>query len=87
MMHAKQGGCIILSVFALLPNKTEATYSILYRELFNGVNGNEPEDILLDFEKSVMNTINNTRPKIVRKGCFYGLRLETHPELRITDTI
>ena len=43
----------------LLLNETEATYTRFSRELLNKVNDNDPEDILLEFEKSVMNAIKN----------------------------
>ena len=46
-------------------------YKIL-RELLNKVNDNDPEDILLEFEKSAMNAIKNIWTQIERKGylCF-----------------
>ena len=43
----------------LLLNKTEATYTRFSREVFNKVNGNDPEDILLELEKSAINAIKN----------------------------
>ena len=48
-------------VFALLPNKTEATYNPFLTEVLNAVRniGNEPEDILVDFETAAMNAITN----------------------------
>ena len=48
-------------VFALLPNKTEATYNRFLTEVLNAVTniGNEPEDTLVDFEKAAMNVITN----------------------------
>ena len=72
-VHSKQGGLIFSCVFPLLSNKTETTYTRFYQKLFNSVNGNDPEDLLLDFEKSAMNAINNIGPQIERKGCFYHL--------------
>ena len=46
-------------VFDLLPNKTEATYNRFLTEVLNAVRniGNEPEDILLNFERAAMNAI------------------------------
>ena len=58
-MHAKQGRHIFPCVFVLLLNETEATYTRFSGELLNKVNDNDPEDILLEFEKSVMNAIKN----------------------------
>ena len=58
-MHAKQERNIFPCVFVLLLNETEATYTRFSRELLNKVNGNDPEDILLEFEESAMNAIKN----------------------------
>ena len=58
-MHAKQERNIFPCVFVLLLNETEATYTRFSGELLNKVNGNDLEDILLEFEKSVMNAIKN----------------------------
>ena len=48
-------------VFALLPNKTEASQNRFLTEVSNAVRniGNEPEDILVDFERAAMNVITN----------------------------
>ena len=58
-MHAKQERNIFPCVFVLLLNETEATYTRFSGELLNKVNDNDPEDILLELEKSVMNAIKN----------------------------
>lgn len=48
-------------VFALLPNKTEESYNRFLSEVLNAVRnvGNEPDDILVDFERAALNAINN----------------------------
>ena len=61
-VHAKQGRQIFPYVLVLLLNKTEATYIRFYRELFNKVNVNNREDILLEFEKSAINATKNICP-------------------------
>ena len=58
-VHAKQARHIFPWVFVLLLNKTEATYTRFSREVFNKVNGKDPEDILLELEKSAINAIKN----------------------------
>ena len=58
-MHAKQGRYIFPCVFVLLLNETEATYVRFSRELLSKVNDNDPEGILFEFGKSVMNAIKN----------------------------
>ena len=48
-------------VFTPLPNKTEATYNRFLTEVLHAVRniGNDPEDILVDFERVAMNAITN----------------------------
>ena len=48
-------------VFALLANKTEATYNRFLTKVLNAVRniGNDREDILVDFERAAMNAITN----------------------------
>ena len=58
-MHAKQERNIFPCVFVLLLNETEATYTRFSGEFLNKVNGNDPEDISLEFEESAMNAIKN----------------------------
>ena len=51
-------------------------WSHLYKILcgiLDKVNGNDPEDISLEFEESAMNAIKNIWPQIERKGYFYHL--------------
>ena len=72
-VHAQQGGRIFPCSFALLPNKTEGTYTRLFRELFNHVNGNSPDGILVDFERSAISALHNVNQQLEIKGCFYHL--------------
>ena len=58
-------------MFALLPNKTEVTYTRFYQEVFNRIDGDGREDILIDFERSALNAFNNVKPQVEKKGCFY----------------
>ena len=57
--------------FALLPNKTEATYNRFLTEVLNAVRniGNEEEDILIDFEKA-MNAITNKLNQVEVNALF-----------------
>ena len=67
-MYAKQGGCIFPCAVALLPSQTKATYTRFFWELFNKMSSNNPEDILLEFEKSAMNAAENIQPQIEIRG-------------------
>ena len=53
-------------MFALLPNKNEVTYNVLFREVRNAVirQGNEPTDILIDFERATVNVRTNQMPQL-----------------------
>ena len=47
--HAQRNGRIFPCIFALLPNKTEATYRRLMIAISNLTNGRFPTDILIDY--------------------------------------
>ena len=59
-------------VFALLPNKTEATYNRFLTEVLNAVTntGNGPEDTFVDFEKAAMNVITNQLKQVQVNSLF-----------------
>lgn len=60
-VHALINNKTFPCVFALLPNKTEATYNRLMIEILNAVRdvGNDPDDILVDFERASINAVKN----------------------------
>ena len=62
-IHTGLGEKVFRCAFALLPNKSQATYTRLFHELFNTVDGNWPVTILLDFERNALNTIQNRKMK------------------------
>ena len=70
-VHAQQDGRIFPCIFSLLQNKTENTYTRFFTEVFNRTNA--PNYILVDFEKSAINAINNVNPNVETKGWFYHL--------------
>ena len=53
-------------VFVLLCNKYEDIYNQLFREVRNAVirQGNEPTDILIDFERATVNAVTNQIPQL-----------------------
>ena len=65
-IHALNNNQVFPCVFALLPNKNEVTYNVLFREVRNAVirQGNEPTDILIDFERAAVNAVTNQMPKL-----------------------
>ena len=72
-IHGQQRGSIFPCVFGLLPNKTEATYTRIFREVFGRVNQPVVTDILVDFKRGAINAIRNANQDIEVKGCFYHL--------------
>ena len=60
-IHALINYQIFPCVFAPLPNKTDTTYNRFLTDVLNAVRniGNDPEDILVDFERAAMNAITN----------------------------
>ena len=81
-VHAQQEGRIFPCIFGLLPNKTEATYTRFFREVFNNINGIGPADILLDFERSALNALGNVQPLLDKKGCFFHLSSNVWKHIR-----
>ena len=59
-------------MFALLPNKNQQTYETFFKEISNLVPGIR-QDIIFDFERAAMNTMQLLLPNVVIKGCFFHL--------------
>ena len=69
-IYAKINQCIIPSIYALLPNKTEETRSRLCREVEQHV-ANSLTHILLDFEWPTLNSVQQVYTNTERKEWFY----------------
>ena len=69
-IHAQINGRILHCIYALLPNKTEETYTRLFREVEQHV-ANSPTDILMDFQRAALNSVFQVYPNTEFKGCFY----------------
>ncbi|XP_077866774.1 low-density lipoprotein receptor-related protein 12-like [Saccoglossus kowalevskii] len=63
---------ISLMATALLPNKREATYTTLFRQIFERQQLN-PTSIMSDFESAAINAAGTVFPNATRKECFYNL--------------
>ena len=74
-IHAQVNGQILPCLFALLPNKQQATYNRFFREVRNLIPnfGNGPTSILVDFEKAAINALTAQIPQTDVSGCFYHL--------------
>lgn len=72
-IHAEHGGTIIPLVYAVLPNKTKATYMKLLEELENMCPGLRPTHLLVDFEIAAIQAFKDRYHEIEISGCFYHL--------------
>ena len=70
-VHAKIGTSIFPCIYALLPNKTHATYVRVLREISSITNAASPNTVLMDFEKAAMNAFEQEHPNGTLTGCFF----------------
>ena len=74
-LHADVEGTVFPLVFALLPNKTEATYRRLFSLLRTAVNERQsaltPETWMIDFEVAARNAVGGIFPNTTIRGCFF----------------
>ena len=62
---------ILPCVYALLPNKQQATYNRLFEILKEHQNNLAPQNVMVDFELAVLNAITTSFPDSSKKGCFF----------------
>ena len=74
-IHAQVNGEIFPCFYALLSNKNLNIYNRLFTEVYRltGNLGDEPNDILFDFELAAMNAFRQVLPNTDIKGCYYHL--------------
>src|SRR5262249_6761109 len=72
-IHGVHYNSVIPSIFALLPNKTQATYTRLLAELKNLRPNFNPASIMTDFELAAINSFAAEFPQTIRRGCFFHL--------------
>jgi len=71
ILHARVDGRVIPCVFALLLNKTGATYTRIFNQLSDHVNQvGIPSTLLFDFELGAINAVANTFLGVEIKGTF-----------------
>ena len=69
-IHAQINGRILPWIYALLANKTEWTYTRLFREVEQHV-AKSPTDILMAFERAALNSVRQVYRNTEFKECFY----------------
>ena len=69
-VHVFIHGAVIPVLYALLPNKQQATYERLFTAL-NSMRQFNPTSILADFEMSSINAVGSVYPNATVSGCFF----------------
>ena len=82
-LHGIAGSRVFPCVYALLPNKREETYQRLLTEMTNAAGNHNPRDILIDFERAAMNSLQAAFPDADIKGCFFHLAQSVYRQVRI----
>lgn len=72
-LHAIHHGTVVPCVYALLPNKTRATYVKMLQELKNLQAGLQPQTLMTDFEQAAIQAFELEFPAIQPTGCFFHL--------------
>ena len=81
-LHALVLGDVIPCLYALLPNKTEATYNRFLQEISAFSPDLQPESITMDYEKGAMNAVSATFPTASIHGCFYHLAQSVNRQIQ-----
>uniref|UniRef100_A0A2S2QRY9 MULE transposase domain-containing protein n=1 Tax=Sipha flava TaxID=143950 RepID=A0A2S2QRY9_9HEMI len=71
-IHVLKYNTVIPVVFALLPDKSTATYSYLIKTLKSHIPLN-PKTIMTDFEQSAILAFKENFPNIISRGCHFHL--------------
>ena len=70
-IHGLGGGRNVVGAYALLPNKTRATYSEFLAEIQRMTNNSVPHSVLFDFETSMLGAVEQMYRKHQELGvCF-----------------
>ena len=72
-VHALLDGVLIPCVYVLLPDKTQVTYTRMFRELINLHANLHPSTVLCDFEVAIKNALEAVFPGVTVKGCYFHL--------------
>ena len=70
-IHSCTANRVLPCVYALLPNKQQATHHRLFEILKEHHNALAPQIVMVDFELAVLNVIDASFPDSSKKGCFF----------------
>ena len=68
-----QDGHLLPSLFVLLPNKTEITYTKMWEQIHLFCPTAQPTHMIMDFELAAINSFEVEWPLTTVKGCFFHL--------------
>ncbi|KAB0805089.1 hypothetical protein PPYR_02059 [Photinus pyralis] len=72
-IHVVHGGLVIPALYALLPNKTKATYQRMLQHIKVLQPGLQPRRLMTDFEQAAIQAFDEEFPNIEKTGCFFHL--------------
>ncbi|CAF4467107.1 unnamed protein product, partial [Didymodactylos carnosus] len=82
VIHAVHRQHVIPAVFGLLRRKNAVTYQRLINNIVEFAPAWCPQNIVLDFEKAVMNVFSTSFPQASLSGCYFHLRQSIHRQLQ-----
>ena len=77
-----ENGHLLPCVYALLPNKTTATYTKMWNIIRGACPNSEPHYLFLDFEQAAINSFNGIWPVTQVKTCFFHLSQSVYRKLQ-----
>ncbi|CAF4931818.1 unnamed protein product, partial [Rotaria sp. Silwood2] len=82
VIHVVHREHVIPVVFCLLRRKNTTTYQEMINKILELAPARNPETIMLDFEKAVLNVLSNSFPHVSLSGCYFHLRQSIHRQLQ-----
>ncbi|CAF3984236.1 unnamed protein product, partial [Rotaria sp. Silwood1] len=83
VIHAVHREHVIPVVFCLLRRKNATTYQEMINKILEFAPAWNPQTIMLDFEKAVLNVLSNSFPQVSLSGCYFHLRQSIHRQLQV----
>lgn len=81
-LHIVQFNQVVPVLYALLPNKTRATYVKLLQEIKNLQPGLVPQLLMTDFEQAALQAFDSEFPGITKTGCFFHLTQNVYKKVQ-----
>lgn len=64
---------VVPCIFALLPNKSQETYTRMFRCIKDQIPNFKPQYLKVDFETAAINAMKDIYPSAQISGCFFSL--------------